>query len=153
MGLSDWLSFAALTWLASSGPRDPGSESARPRSSGLSAGDASQPSRNRVRARRRGLPRLATCSSKDSSSGPPASAGQRPAPDAVPRRSIGDPTQWPRSRHPLEAGGAYEAAEDNGGAPVIRATCHTADDALTVEFDATPWFQAAAPASIRPASC
>jgi hypothetical protein len=31
---------------------------------------------------------------------------------------------------------------------VIRATCHTADDALTVEFDATPWFQEADPASI-----
>ncbi len=26
---------------------------------------------------------------------------------------------------------------------MIRATCHTADDALTVEFDATPWFQEA----------
>src|SRR3954469_23644910 len=35
-----------------------------------------------------------------------------------------------------------------GQAPVIRATCHTADDALTVEFDATPWFQEADPASI-----
>jgi len=32
---------------------------------------------------------------------------------------------------------------------VIRATCHTADDALTVEFDATPWFREAAPASIQ----
>ena len=31
---------------------------------------------------------------------------------------------------------------------MIRATCHTADDALTVEFDATPWFQEADPASI-----
>jgi hypothetical protein len=31
---------------------------------------------------------------------------------------------------------------------VIRATCHTVDDALTVEFDATPWFQEADPASI-----
>jgi hypothetical protein len=31
---------------------------------------------------------------------------------------------------------------------VIRATCHTADDALTVEFDATPWFREAAPESI-----
>jgi hypothetical protein len=31
---------------------------------------------------------------------------------------------------------------------MIRATCHTVDDALTVEFDATPWFQAADPASI-----
>ena len=31
---------------------------------------------------------------------------------------------------------------------MIRTTCHTADDALTVEFDATPWFQAADPASI-----
>src|SRR4051794_32474127 len=33
-------------------------------------------------------------------------------------------------------------------AHVIRATCHTVDDALTVDFDATPWFQAADPASI-----
>jgi hypothetical protein len=33
-------------------------------------------------------------------------------------------------------------------AHVIRATCHTADDALTVEFDATPWFQEADPESI-----
>src|SRR3954464_1891290 len=33
-------------------------------------------------------------------------------------------------------------------AHVIRATCHTVDDALTVEFDATPWFQEADPASI-----
>jgi hypothetical protein len=32
---------------------------------------------------------------------------------------------------------------------VIRATCHTVDDALTVEFDATPWFQEADPASIQ----
>jgi hypothetical protein len=32
---------------------------------------------------------------------------------------------------------------------VIRTTCHTVDDALTVvEFDATPWFQGADPASI-----
>jgi hypothetical protein len=31
---------------------------------------------------------------------------------------------------------------------VIRVTCHTVDDALTVEFDATPWFQEADPASI-----
>jgi hypothetical protein len=31
---------------------------------------------------------------------------------------------------------------------VICATCHTADDALTVEFDAMPWFQEADPASI-----
>jgi mono/diheme cytochrome c family protein len=31
---------------------------------------------------------------------------------------------------------------------VICANCHTADDALTVEFDATPWFQEADPASI-----
>ena len=31
---------------------------------------------------------------------------------------------------------------------MIRATCHTVDDALTVEFDATPWFQEADPASI-----
>jgi hypothetical protein len=31
---------------------------------------------------------------------------------------------------------------------MIRATCHTADDALTVEFDATLWFQEADPASI-----
>src|SRR3954471_24653711 len=35
-----------------------------------------------------------------------------------------------------------------GQAPLIRATCHTVDGALTVEFDATPWFQAADPASI-----
>ena len=31
---------------------------------------------------------------------------------------------------------------------MIHATCHTADDALTVEFDAAPWFQEADPASI-----
>jgi hypothetical protein len=31
---------------------------------------------------------------------------------------------------------------------MIRATCHTVDDALTVEFDAAPWFQEADPASI-----
>ena len=31
---------------------------------------------------------------------------------------------------------------------MIRATCHTVDDALTVEFDATPWFEEADPASI-----
>ena len=31
---------------------------------------------------------------------------------------------------------------------MIRATCHTVDDALTVEFDATPWFREADPASI-----
>jgi hypothetical protein len=28
---------------------------------------------------------------------------------------------------------------------VIRTTCHTADDALTVEFDATSWFRKADP--------
>ena len=32
---------------------------------------------------------------------------------------------------------------------MIRATCHTADNALTVEFDATPWFREADPESIR----
>ena len=31
---------------------------------------------------------------------------------------------------------------------MIRVTCHTVDDALIVEFDATPWFQEADPASI-----
>ena len=31
---------------------------------------------------------------------------------------------------------------------MIQANCHTADDSLTVEFDATPWFQEADPASI-----
>jgi hypothetical protein len=31
---------------------------------------------------------------------------------------------------------------------VIRATCHTVDDALTADFDATPWFQEADPTSI-----
>jgi hypothetical protein len=31
---------------------------------------------------------------------------------------------------------------------MICATCHTVDDALTVEFDATLWFQEADPASI-----
>ncbi len=31
---------------------------------------------------------------------------------------------------------------------MIRATCHTVDDALTVEFDATPWFREAELASI-----
>ena len=31
---------------------------------------------------------------------------------------------------------------------MIRATCHTADDTRVVEFDATPWFQEADPASI-----
>ena len=32
---------------------------------------------------------------------------------------------------------------------VIRATCHTVDDALAVEFDATPWLREADPASIE----
>jgi hypothetical protein len=32
---------------------------------------------------------------------------------------------------------------------MIRATCHTADDALTVAFDATPWFREAYPDTIR----
>jgi hypothetical protein len=31
---------------------------------------------------------------------------------------------------------------------VIRAICHTADDACTVEYDATPWYQEANPANI-----
>ena len=31
---------------------------------------------------------------------------------------------------------------------MLRATCHAVDDALAVEFDATPWFQEADPASI-----
>src|SRR4051812_29611327 len=31
---------------------------------------------------------------------------------------------------------------------MIEATCHTADDALTVAFDATPWFREADPESI-----
>jgi hypothetical protein len=31
---------------------------------------------------------------------------------------------------------------------MIQANCHTADDSLTVEFNATPWFQKADPASI-----
>ena len=32
---------------------------------------------------------------------------------------------------------------------MIRAECHTADEAMTVEFDATPWFREADPASIN----
>ncbi|HEX2137344.1 MAG TPA: hypothetical protein VHG30_15835 [Microvirga sp.] len=32
---------------------------------------------------------------------------------------------------------------------MIRATCHTADNALCLEFDATEWFRTADPASIR----
>ena len=31
---------------------------------------------------------------------------------------------------------------------MIRASCHTADNALTIEFDATPWFREADPQSI-----
>lgn len=31
---------------------------------------------------------------------------------------------------------------------MIRASCHSADDAMSVDFDATPWFVKAAPASI-----
>ena len=31
---------------------------------------------------------------------------------------------------------------------MIRATCPTVDDALTVEFDAAPWFQEADPVSV-----
>jgi hypothetical protein len=31
---------------------------------------------------------------------------------------------------------------------MIRALCHTADNARAVEFDATPWFREAAPQSI-----
>lgn len=31
---------------------------------------------------------------------------------------------------------------------MIRASCHTADNALALEFDATPWFCEADPASI-----
>jgi len=31
---------------------------------------------------------------------------------------------------------------------MIRGTCHTVDDGLTVEFNATPWFEEADPASI-----
>ena len=31
---------------------------------------------------------------------------------------------------------------------MVRAECHTADDALTAEFDATPWLEAADAASI-----
>jgi mono/diheme cytochrome c family protein len=32
---------------------------------------------------------------------------------------------------------------------MIRASCHTADNALTLEFDATPWFRGADPQSIQ----
>jgi mono/diheme cytochrome c family protein len=32
---------------------------------------------------------------------------------------------------------------------MIRASCHTADNALTLEFDATPWFREADPQSIQ----
>lgn len=31
---------------------------------------------------------------------------------------------------------------------MIRATCHTADEAMQVEFDATPWFEEADPGAI-----
>jgi hypothetical protein len=31
---------------------------------------------------------------------------------------------------------------------MIRALCHTADNALALEFDATPWFREADPQSI-----
>src|SRR5215471_6892371 len=31
---------------------------------------------------------------------------------------------------------------------MIKASCHTADEALAAEFDATPWFQEADPQSI-----
>src|SRR3954464_6221701 len=43
--------------------------------------------------------------------------------------------------------GRYEA-DVQWEAHVIRARCHTVDDALTVEFDATLWFEEADPASI-----
>ncbi len=32
---------------------------------------------------------------------------------------------------------------------MIRASCHTADNALALEFDATPWFREADPQSIQ----
>src|SRR3954453_5023975 len=48
----------------------------------------------------------------------------------------------------LSTGERRTSSNRNTEASVIRATCHTADDALTVEFDATPWFREAAPASI-----
>ena len=32
---------------------------------------------------------------------------------------------------------------------MIRASCHSADNALALEFDATPWFREADPQSIR----
>ena len=32
---------------------------------------------------------------------------------------------------------------------MIRAACHTADNALALEFDATPWFREADPQSIQ----
>ena len=32
---------------------------------------------------------------------------------------------------------------------MIRASCHTADNALALEFDATPWFRGADPQSIQ----
>ena len=31
---------------------------------------------------------------------------------------------------------------------MIRATCHTADEAMQIEFDATPWFEEADPGAI-----
>src|SRR5215213_7026578 len=48
----------------------------------------------------------------------------------------------------LSTGERRTSSNRNTEASVIRATCHTADDALTVEFDATPWFREAAPESI-----
>ena len=50
--------------------------------------------------------------------------------------------------NPLDTRRCILVAVHNGEAPMICATCHTVDDALTVEFDATLWFQEADPASI-----
>jgi len=50
--------------------------------------------------------------------------------------------------NPPDARHCTLVAVHNGEAPLIRATCHTVDDALTVEFDATPGFEEADLASI-----
>src|SRR5918994_7869130 len=53
------------------------------------------------------------------------------------------------SVHPGACARIPPSSAEPGRRVMIRASCHTADNRLALEFDATPWFREADPHSIR----
>jgi hypothetical protein len=55
--------------------------------------------------------------------------------------------EWVKSLDPIVVG-FYAIQDGLQEARMIRAECHAADNARAIDFDATPWFEAADPESI-----